>query len=323
VLKYFYTTAITLVLLLAPAIGQDGPVLSFTKDLHDFGNINKGEKVTHEFEFKNTGKTDLTISDVKPSCGCTTATPEKSTYKPGESGKIPVTFDSGRFSGEFSKTITVTSNDEANPKIQLKIMGKIMQDINVEPARLTLVNVKRGDTVEKEIMVSTDRLDKVEVTEVTANIDYLKFDTVRIDDHNVKVKVTFLGKKVPLENKRVNGMIEIKTNSETQQSVKVGLYVNIADPINANPGSVHFFASKKGEVRETTIILKAMEDKPFKVLSLTSDLDYVNVKEVEPGKLKVTLTEDTKSGRFAGTIKVKTDMPDMSEIEIPVRGSVL
>lgn len=322
-LKKCLSTAITLALLLAPAIGQDGPILSFTKDVHDFGNINKGEKVTHEFEFKNTGKSDLTISDVKPSCGCTTATPEKATYKPGESGKIPVTFDSGRFSGEFSKTITVTSNDEANPKIQLKIMGKIMQDINIDPARLTLVNVKRGETVEKEIMVSTDRLDKVEVTDVTANIDYLKFDTVRIDDKNVKIKVTFVGKDVPAENKRVNGMIEIKTNSETQQSLKVGLYVNIADPINANPNTVHFFASKKGEERETFITLKSIDDKAFKVLKASSDLDYVKVQEVEPGKLKVTLAEDTKSGRFAGTIKIKTDMADMPEIEIPVRGSVL
>jgi hypothetical protein len=323
VIKYFYATALLFALLLAPAIGQDGPVLKFAKDLHDFGDIDKGDKVTHEFAFENAGKSDLTISDVKPSCGCTTATPEKATYKPGEKGVIPVTFDSGRFSGVFSKTITVTSNDEANPKIQLKIKGKILQDINIEPSRLNLVNVKRGVDLEKEILVSTDRMEKVEVTKVTANIDYLTFDTVRVDDRNVKVMVTFKAADVPREKKRVNGMIDIETNSESQQVLKVGVYINIADPINANPRTVHFFASKKGEERETIINLKSMDQKAFKVLEAHSDLDYITVEEIEPGKLKVTLTQDTKSGRFNGKITVKTDMSDMPELEIPVRGSVI
>ena len=37
----------------------DGPAMSFDKTTHDFGTIEEGEKVTTQFSFTNTGKSDL------------------------------------------------------------------------------------------------------------------------------------------------------------------------------------------------------------------------------------------------------------------------
>ncbi|HEY0091074.1 MAG TPA: DUF1573 domain-containing protein, partial [Flavobacterium sp.] len=66
-----------------PADGKY-PVMTFSEPEHDFGSINKGDKVTHSFEFKNTGEADLIISDAKATCGCTVPEFPKDPIAPGK-----------------------------------------------------------------------------------------------------------------------------------------------------------------------------------------------------------------------------------------------
>src|ERR1051326_9299728 len=47
------------------------PLMKFEEEEFDFGTITQGEKVTHDFKFKNTGGGDLIISNAYGSCGCT------------------------------------------------------------------------------------------------------------------------------------------------------------------------------------------------------------------------------------------------------------
>ena len=44
------------------------------------------------FSFKNSGSGTITISDIKTSCGCTTADSEKRSYGPGETGDVTAIF---------------------------------------------------------------------------------------------------------------------------------------------------------------------------------------------------------------------------------------
>jgi hypothetical protein len=88
----------------------DLPVIEFKDDFYDFGKIIQGEKVSYSFKFTNKGKSDLIISNVTSSCGCTIGAFPKIPIKPGESNKIEVMFDSENRRGFQSKTITVLSN---------------------------------------------------------------------------------------------------------------------------------------------------------------------------------------------------------------------
>ena len=86
------------------------PVIEFEKDIHDFGKMIQGEKVSYGFKFKNTGKSDLVISQVNTSCGCTAPKFSQEPIKPGEERVITVTFDSKGRKGIQNKSITVLSN---------------------------------------------------------------------------------------------------------------------------------------------------------------------------------------------------------------------
>jgi hypothetical protein len=84
-------------------------------DTYDFGKIKDGAVVEHVFKFKNIGKNDLVLKDVKASCGCTTPTWPKEPIAPGAEGEIKAAFNStgkSSGSGEVMKTITITANTD-------------------------------------------------------------------------------------------------------------------------------------------------------------------------------------------------------------------
>ncbi len=86
------------------------PVIKFTETTFNFRKANEGDEVSHEFEFINTGKTDLLISKAVASCGCTVPEWPKEPIKPGSGGKIKATFNTEGKSGQQRKTIVITAN---------------------------------------------------------------------------------------------------------------------------------------------------------------------------------------------------------------------
>lgn len=102
----------------------ESPIMTFEKTEHDFGTITQGENVSHIFKFKNTGKTDLLISDAKGSCGCTVPEFPRTPIKPGESGEMKVTFSSAGRNGMQSKTVNIVTNTTTG-KEQLMIKASI------------------------------------------------------------------------------------------------------------------------------------------------------------------------------------------------------
>jgi hypothetical protein len=98
-------------------VRTDLPEIKFDEEVYDFGRISQGEKVSHIFKFKNTGKSNLIISGASGSCGCTVPEWPKEPIKPGEEGEINVIFSSEGKSGLQEKTITVVTNCEPATRI--------------------------------------------------------------------------------------------------------------------------------------------------------------------------------------------------------------
>jgi hypothetical protein len=96
---------------------EDLPEMKFVEDAFDFGRITQGEKVSHAFEFKNTGKKNLIISSASGSCGCTVPEWPKEPIEPGQTGKINVVFNSEGKSGFQEKTVTIVTNCEPATRV--------------------------------------------------------------------------------------------------------------------------------------------------------------------------------------------------------------
>ncbi|MBS1776801.1 MAG: DUF1573 domain-containing protein [Bacteroidetes bacterium] len=112
------------------ALGTDTAVLnalanmSFKDTVYDFGTIKQGEVVSHEYDFTNTGKSPLLISNAAGSCGCTVADFPREPVQPGKTGTIKVQFSSAGKEGHQEKSVTLTTNSTRGLHI-LFIKGEV------------------------------------------------------------------------------------------------------------------------------------------------------------------------------------------------------
>ena len=97
---------------------SEGPAqIRFDTDMHDFGEVVDGEKVSYSFRFTNTGKGPLVITGIASSCGCTVGEYTHDTIKSGKQGDVTVSFDSWKRVGFQQKSVTVNAN--TNPTSQI------------------------------------------------------------------------------------------------------------------------------------------------------------------------------------------------------------
>ena len=88
-----------------------GPVITFEKSTHDFGDMYQGDKAEHTYKFTNTGNDALVITNVQVTCGCTT--PQgwpREPIAPGGKGEITIGFNSAGKMGKQNKVVTIVSN---------------------------------------------------------------------------------------------------------------------------------------------------------------------------------------------------------------------
>jgi Protein of unknown function (DUF1573) len=103
---------------------SDLGTLSFADTLHDFGKIKEGTIVSYDFEYTNTGKRAVIISEARASCGCTVPDYSQEPIAVGEKGVLKVKFNSTHKEGENEKTVLVTNN--GNPGyIRLTILASV------------------------------------------------------------------------------------------------------------------------------------------------------------------------------------------------------
>jgi hypothetical protein len=131
--------------LVAPAFAQlkwDQPQQVFTP--------NPGEKtVTARYRFTNIGASPVSILDVHPSCGCTTATLAKKEYAPGESGEIEAKLNFAGHVGHQEKWIYVTTNTVGEEPALLSLTVDIPPEVTIQPK---FVMWRIGDPLEPKTM---------------------------------------------------------------------------------------------------------------------------------------------------------------------------
>lgn len=140
-MKTIFSFFVAFFVFVSVGFAQKG-VMKFAKETHDFGKIEQGKPVTHVFEFKNTGTDPIVINDAQASCGCTKPSWTREPVMPGKTGTISATFNAAA-AGQFTKTVTVTSNAEGG-QTALTLKGEVVaQKVGETAASPSSKNVKK------------------------------------------------------------------------------------------------------------------------------------------------------------------------------------
>lgn len=119
-----------------PVDQQNGAIIEFTKEVHDYGTIKNGANGTCTFEFYNKGTGPLILADVKGSCQCTVPEWPKEPIAPGEKGTITVKYNT-KNAGPINKSVTITSNAVNEPVKVLRIKGNVLAPADGTPTNET------------------------------------------------------------------------------------------------------------------------------------------------------------------------------------------
>lgn len=95
-----------------PEIVYEPTDVAVDQDEVDLGEISPGTKHDAEYKIRNSGKHTLHISNVLPSCDCTTAKCDKQDAEPGEHVTVTLTYKAEDFSGFVYRTAEVECNTE-------------------------------------------------------------------------------------------------------------------------------------------------------------------------------------------------------------------
>ena len=107
--------------------GPSEAEITFTKTEHNFGTVpERGKKVSHTFEFTNTGKHPLVITRITTTCKCVDYNFSKKPVPPGEKGEITITYNPKKQEGVFYKVVQIFTNT-AEERHLLTVRGEVIK----------------------------------------------------------------------------------------------------------------------------------------------------------------------------------------------------
>lgn len=135
------------------------PAIRFESDTCDFGEIKRGEVISHiSFSFFNPGSDTLVLESVRSSCSsCTIIDEYDKRVAPGGSGKMSITYKAGRVLRHVSNKVFVRTNISDDHKVTLIVTGNIVEtpaEAQVIPRALMFGEIDRRDT----LLIGTVRL---------------------------------------------------------------------------------------------------------------------------------------------------------------------
>ncbi len=345
---------------LYPLAGQSvEPRISFTENAHNFGNIKEVDgKVTHKFEFVNTGGSDLIVQNVSASCGCTASNWSREPIAPGAKGYVSATYNPKGRPGPFRKYVTVISN--SNPgSVRLTISGEVeprprtieddyryaMGSLRLKSNHMAFGNTKNTKQSEKRLPIvnHSDETLKIEFERVPKHVS-IKAVPATLKPHEKGVLVATYNAAIRNDWGFVIDRMGLKINGVTDRNYTLVISANIeedfsgmsaadlakAPVLKVDDPEFRFGTVKQGENVEHTYLLTNEGKSDLLIRKIKASCGCTAVqpqkKVIAPGEsvqLKAVFKSAGKMGKQNKTVTVITNDPQKSKMILWVKGEVI
>ncbi len=298
----------------ASAQGNWGEKLFGGNLSHDFGTVPRGTQLKYSFPIKNIYKEPLTITDVKVTCGCLTATPSTKLIQPGESASLNVHMDAKQFSGpkKISIHVSVGQAPKYYTQATLVVTANARQDVVFNPGEIDFGLFPRGQSPKRSIEV-----------EYAGSFDWEVREIVKSKDAPFELSVEPLvraGSAGAYRGYRIHATVKadaatgpfkqdilLKTNDPVTPNLHFFISGSIVASLVASPNPVTF-EGKAGETMTKKILVKG--SRPFRILRIDGIGDGVSVETPATSETTHILSASIASpqaGEFRRTLTVRTD----------------
>ncbi len=335
------------------------PSISFKQQVHDFGTIKEeAGKVTHRFEFVNTGGGPLIIQKVTATCGCTAPEWTREPIPAGGSGFIAATYNPAGRPNAFTKFLYVESNAEQG-RVRLTIKGEVtpkprtiedeyrysMGGLRLKANHLAFGNVNNTETKDYrlEVINNSDAPMKLGFQHVPSHMD-ISFvpETLKPGQKGI-IEATYdatekndWGMLIDRVNVTVNGVFErnyrlvVSANIVEDFSNMSGAEIAKAAKVSVDNAEVNFGKLQQNEKFEHNFVLTNEGQSTLFIRKIKSSCGCTAVqpekKQVAPGEsvqIKAIFNSAGRRGNQSKNITVITNDPRRSSLILRIKGEVV
>lgn len=331
-----------------PLLGGDSPEIAFEQKDHDFGKVQQGEDVVHNFVFSNKGGGDLRIEGVKSSCGCTTALISDKTVPPGGTGEIKATFSTRGRRGTQRKTISVTTNDPEKNRVTLSLGGEIVVPLTLEPPRLSFRDVLAGEGQSSTVrVILADDWKECLITDIISTNPHIEGRVDRADLSKKKrgfltslaglfrrgeekeeaVETTLHVRIQPDAPKgRIHGRINLKYEGESKGEAVLPVYARVVGNIGALPERLSMGSIPPEEGKEMSFVVSDRRGRDLTLESIETGSDFISATQqpvdASSTRIIVRVKPGAPEGALRGLMKMRTGDSGEPVVEVPYSGQV-
>jgi hypothetical protein len=309
-------------------------VIDVVEKIKDFGTVPKGDKIRATFDVRNTGKAPLEITQVRPTCGCTVASFDR-TIPPGGTGKIAAEVDTTGFSGPISKAVLVFSNDPATPQVNLVIKADVRAFIEVLPRPLIIFrNVLQGEPAsERLVLLSADGSDfKVESAEASGGTYQLAYKELgekeRIPDRKGSQWELTVTVPANAPEGMLNQKIVVKTTAAKAPEVTINVTGAVRPVVQVIPPQVNF-GTVAGDalVGQNFLVVNNRQGVELQLSEVKVDnpnfaTEVIPLQAGQRYQVAVSMKAGVPKGAQKATVKISTSDPLRKLIEVPIQAVV-
>jgi hypothetical protein len=318
----------------APGKAVAAPKIEISQETRDMGTVPKGQVIETDFIIRNSGGSDLLITDARPSCGCTVSSFDK-LIKPGAEGRVHTSVDTKSFAGPISKSVLVVSNDPERPQMNLFVKALVKPFVDVAPQAYVRFSVVKGDMASQDvILISEEKGFKPTVAETAQ--PYVKAEISPTGDkdkiagrpgeqYKLAIAVT-----ADAPEGLLNAPIRINTGVSQQPTIEVPVSGIVRPRVSITPITVNFgnFTPGKDPITRNIVVTNNKPGTPIKVTKAEVNVpgfvtDVVPTQEGVSYTVVVKANEKVKKGAVEGKITLYTSDKEKAVIEIPLKGEAL
>jgi Protein of unknown function (DUF1573) len=283
-----------------PVVSAQGWANKLFKDQlsHDFGTVARGAQLYHRFPLTNLYAVPLDVT-TRVSCTCVTATPDKKTLQPRESGYIEITMDARRFNGAKSVTVFVTVGPTFISTAELTVTANCRADVVFNPGQVSFGSVNAGQAASQTIDIEYAGALDWRITEaITKDLPFeATYKELYRRPGQVGYQIT-VSLKPDVPAGVLKRELQLRTNDPTTPLIGVLVEANVQSALSLSPEVLRLGPIQVGDTLVRKVVVRGQ--KPFKVLGVEGLGDGITLAS-EPST--------TSAGTQVITFKIQPEKP--------------
>ena len=292
---------------------------------HDFGAVARGAKAEYRFNLTNIYVEDVHISNVRSSCGCTTATKGTDLLKTYDESYILATFNTKNHLGQKSATLTVTFDKPFPAEVQLQVSGFIRSDVELEPGGIQFGTVDAGAPAEQALKITARTGRDWQITAIRSSSEFVEAEAIetgrQIGDVTYDMKVRLLP-CAPTGDLKERLVVVANDSKSTEFPVEVE--GRVLAPLTA-PSLLFMGAVKSASKTRKPLVIQGKQ--PFRITAIDCDDDcftWVYPKTAERRHIiNVTFAAPDTPGKRKAKLRITTDLEGDASLDVSVAASVV